>query len=34
MQTIEYYKNKNYNVHILFLDVSKPFDLVKYDKRF
>ena len=34
IQTIEYYKNKNSNIHVLFLDASKAFDLVKYDKLF
>ena len=34
MQAIEYYKNKNSNAHDLFLDASKAFDLLKYDKLF
>ena len=34
LQTVEYYKNNNSNVFILYLDASKAFDLVKYDKLF
>ena len=34
LKTVEYYKNNNSNIFILYLDASKAFDLVKYDKLF
>ena len=34
LQTIEYYKHKNSNAYVLFLDCSKAFDKVKHSKLF
>ena len=34
LETIEYYKSKNSNVHVLLLDASKAFDRVNYIKLF
>jgi len=34
LETIEYYKSKGSNVHVMLLDASKVFDKVNYIKLF